>query len=88
MQYGVIQKIFYIEQPKSYLSKIQPLDNITYDSLKIVSQVFANGHVIFGSLSKHKVHLISAENIIEKACFYETNEICYFGRYPYPYESS
>ncbi len=85
---SVNRKTFYVEQQKNYLLKIQPLDNISYDSLKIGSKVFVDKHVIFGTLSNHDVHLISSENIIEKGCFYETNKICYFARYRNLYESS
>jgi hypothetical protein len=88
VHYAVIHKIFYIEQRESYLLKIQPLQNINYDSLKIGSKVFVNEHVIFGILSDNKIDLISSENVIEKACFYDNSEICYFARYPNFYESS
>ena len=88
IQYGVIQKIFYIEQEKNYLLKIQPFNRSNYDSLEIGSKVFVNEHIIFGTLSNHKTHLVSSKNVSEKACFYETNETCYFARYPNFYESS
>ncbi|CAF2233614.1 unnamed protein product [Rotaria magnacalcarata] len=88
IQYGIIQKIFYIEQRDFYLLKLRPLQNINYDTLKIGSQVYVNKHVIFGDLSKNEMHLISSKNVIEKACFYNSNETCYFARDPNFYESS
>lgn len=88
IQYGIIQKIFSVEQDKSYLLKIQPLDNINYDSLKIGDKIFVNEYVVFGTLSKNQFHFISSENVIEKACVYETIDTCYFARYPNLYESS
>ena len=88
VQYGIIQKIFYVEESRSYLLKIQPLENINYDSLKIGTKVFVNERIIFGTLSDREVHLTSSKNVIEKACFYENNGACYFARYPNFYESS
>lgn len=88
IQYGCIQKIYFIEPQNNYLLKIKPLDNIIYDSLTIGSKIFVNEHIIFGTLSPNQIHLVSVNNIIEKGCFYETNETCYFARYPNMHESS
>jgi hypothetical protein len=57
-------------------------------SLKMGSKLFINEHVVFGILLKNEVHLMSLENIIEKTCFYNDNETCYFARYPNFYDSS
>jgi hypothetical protein len=88
LQYGVIHQIFYVEQQNRYLLKIQPLENTNYDSLTIGSKVFTNEHIIFGGLSKQKVHFVSAADILEKACCYKGDATCYFARYPNFYESS
>lgn len=88
VHYGVIHKIFAIRKNNIYLLKMQPMKNINYDTLTIHSKTFINEHIIFGNLADQEVHLISLENVIEKACFYSNGDISYFARYPNFYESS
>lgn len=85
---GIVENIFYIEPQGLNILKIRPLINTHYDSLSIQSETFFNEHIIFGNLSSHETHFISPETIIEKACFYKNDSVCFVARFPNFYESS
>ena len=58
------------------------MQEINYDSLEIGSKIDINEHGVFGILTNNEAHLILQENVIEKGCFYENDDMCYFARYP------
>jgi hypothetical protein len=88
MKYGTIQNIFYVEAEHIYILKIHPLQNTHYDSLTFNNKSFVNEYIIYGNTSHDTFDFIRATNVIEKGCFYENKDICYFARFPNLYESS
>jgi hypothetical protein len=87
-KYGIIQNIFYIAEQHLYVLKIHPLQNTRYDSLTINNRTFSNKHIIYGDMSHNTCGFIHATSVIEKGCFYENKDTCYFARFPNLYESS
>ena len=89
INYGIIEKIFHLEDKELVLLQTIPLINKHYDELMLKSRRFVNENLIYGELSGNETHLILASNIIEKACFYYGNDQqCYIARFPNLYESS
>ncbi|CAF4504815.1 unnamed protein product [Rotaria socialis] len=88
INYRKIRKIYYASQQNQHFWAIQPLQNTCYDTLNIEGQVFINENVIFGNILSNEMHLISFEHVIEKACYYERDDLYYFTRFPNLHESS
>ncbi|CAF4588910.1 unnamed protein product, partial [Rotaria socialis] len=88
INYRKIRKIYYASQQNQHFWAIQPLQNTCYDTLNIEGQVFINENVIFGNILSNEMHLISFEHVIEKACYYERDDLYYFARFPNLHESS
>jgi len=68
--------------------KIHPLRNTNYDSLTFKNKTFTNKHIIYGDLSNDTFDFVHVTDVIEKGCFYQNNDVCYFARFPNLYESS
>lgn len=88
IKYGVIENIFYVEKQNSYILKIHPLQNTYFDCLTFNGKIFINEYIIYGDMSHNSFDFIYATEVIEKGCFYESEQICYFARFPNLYESS
>lgn len=87
-KYGTIHNIFYVESHDVHVLKLRVLEDTHFDTLTFNSKIFVNENVIYGHLSKDTFHYVLAEDVIEKGCLYENEDVCYFARFPNLYESS
>lgn len=86
--YGCIQAIFHVPTQNLYLLKVQVLQEPRFDELFLGKQQFTNKHIIYGKFSMDKIEIVSVDRVIEKGCYNDHPEFCYFARFPNMCESS